>query len=302
LSDEQIDRVDEAVKRLEQAIKIYQDHYPDNHHYIASVYNIWGTILMGDNRAAEAMDLYYIALRIQRETLSEIHFDLADTYINLGTSSLQQGDLDRAMKYYTYAEQIEGSVYHKGHCHKALGCMALIESRFEDAHRELHRALDIYSQHIDKMQIDIIETECYINDLRQRIESAINEDIYMDSEKIIYGVKSDDYGILYTSDLRTILSVPQQIGRSLIGYSKASSSGSYIECYNSVCIPIPESVIAISASAFANNEGLNRVSLPNVTSVERLAFEGCSSLSEVQFADNVTLKSDAFKGCVNIIP
>lgn len=300
LSCDEINDFDRAVEMLQRALKIYEKHYPKNHHHIAGVYDIWGAILMNEGEVNEALQMFQKALSIQQETLSELHFDLADTYVNIGTAYLQLGDIDSAMEYYTLAEQIEGTVYQMGHCHKTRGCAALIEGRFEDAHRELFRALEIYTNSDDVSPIDVIETKCYIDDLQQKIESATKQEVYMDSDKMVYCTKSDDYGISYTNDMTTIVSVPTQIGRSLIGYKSKGVTGSYIECYDSVKIPIPESVTTISTIAFSHNEGVNRVYLPNVKTVEAFAFVNCLSLREVVFALRAKIDRDAFTGCDNL--
>ncbi len=291
----------EAIERINSVIKIYKDHYPHNHHHIAGAHNIWGTILSSEDRLSEALTHYFKALNMQLETLNENHIDLADSYINIGSAYLQQGDIVRAIEYYTLAEQIEGSGHYMGHCHKALGCIALIESRFEDAHHELFRALEIYSNHADRSNIDIVETKCYIEDLRQRIESSIKGEVYMDSQRIVYGAICDDYGVYYNRSICTILNVPTQIGRTLIGLHNDNSHNSdlrsYIECYGTLRLPIPNSVETIGAGAFAMNEGLTCVHLPNVTKVDSLAFEGCQSLCSVHFAEGVIIDESAFEGC-----
>ncbi len=289
----------EAIEVLKRVIKIYKDHYPSNHHYIAGVYNIWGTILNSEEKIEAAMEMYDKALKMMLTTLYETHFDLADSYTNIGSIYLQNGELSRAMEYFQLAEMIDGSNLYLGHCHKALGCIALIESRFEDAHRELFAAIDIYISQRGDCGTEIIETNCYIEDLRQRISEKLNCEVYIDYDEIIYGVATDDYGIYYSKDFKSIIKVPPTIGRTLVGYCNRNidTEDSYILCYDSVVIPIPESVTSIRSSAFEYNEGLCEIVAPNITNVESLAFDSCELLRSYKFAADAKIGIEAFNDC-----
>ena len=72
-----------------------------------------------------------------------------------------------------------------------------------------------------------------------------------------------------------------------------------VGCKNSI---IPEGVLSIGNSAFANCEGLTSLTLPSSTKhIQKYAFQGCSSLTSINIPDDVTeINEGVFSGCSSL--
>lgn len=80
---------------------------------------------------------------------------------------------------------------------------------------------------------------------------------------------------------------------------ETESNSLVIGCKNST---IPEGVLIIGISAFANCKGLSSLTLPSsIKHIQKYAFQGCSSLSSINIPDNVTeINEGVFSGCSSL--
>lgn len=70
---------------------------------------------------------------------------------------------------------------------------------------------------------------------------------------------------------------------------------------SSVCYEVPDGVRVIGEGAFADNEVIERVTLPgSVTEIGKEAFRGCSRLSEINLKGVLCIGDSAFEECVRL--
>ncbi len=95
-------------------------------------------------------------------------------------------------------------------------------------------------------------------------------------------------------------SVVYNIGLTDILFYPNEKEGAYI---------VPDTVLAIRSSTFANRKGLTEITIPaSVTSVGENAFNGCTALKKVTFlepeggetAEDLTIEARAFYGCTQL--
>ena len=92
------------------------------------------------------------------------------------------------------------------------------------------------------------------------------------------GIYCSDNGIMYSKD-KTVLAA-------------------YPACKTGKSFTAPSGVTEIKQSAFANNQYLESVKLPDVTVINSYAFEGCTKLTHIEISDSLKkLGFDAFYDC-----
>ena len=110
------------------------------------------------------------------------------------------------------------------------------------------------------------------------------------------GTSYSEYTYEYTGNVNIPHSVPYN-GKT---YSVTSIDyGAFYCCRELTEVTIPNSVTAISESAFRGS-GLTEVTIPNsISSIGESAFHGCGGLTEVTIPNSVTsIGNSAFNGCI----
>jgi len=98
------------------------------------------------------------------------------------------------------------------------------------------------------------------------------------------------------SDSATELNIPSEIDGLAV---KGIKTSAFYDKKNLVSVTVPDSVVTIGNSAFANCTNLRNVSLGNgVTAIDYNTFQNCESLVSITIPDSVKkIGKDSFNGC-----
>ena len=111
-------------------------------------------------------------------------------------------------------------------------------------------------------------------------------------------------GILYKSDLKTVVFCPQQMSGEVIIFEKTEYIGdaAFWGCEKIESIILPQSLKAIGYGAFSECYKLNDVAFPNsLKYIGRYAFEYCRGLTRIVIPYSVEKLEDyAFSYCINL--